>query len=199
MLPTITFFGDLWLIDSGAWHRLLGVKRTFQVGDIVLWKHPETGRVSCKRIVGLEGDNVLRYGQYAHLYENRKDLAIVWPKDAESRGLDIECRWDTNEKADNQVAESRRMFVVPEGQIWLEGDAPPFSLDSRQVGPIPMEWVRGRVMSRVWPLWREDEISGDTFSCTVSRDRPVPFPSNDQYLGKRYSLYKVSKEPSPEI
>jgi signal peptidase I len=202
MLPTIQFFGDLWLLDSGAWHRLLGIERTFQVGDIVLWKHPETGRVSCKRIVGLEGDSVLRYGQFVHLYEDRKDLAIVWPTDAGSRGLDIEgkCKWDdTNEKSDNQVAESRRMLVVPEGHIWLEGDAPPFSLDSRQVGPIPMEWVRGRVMSRVWPIWREDEISGDIFSCGVSRDRPVPFPSNDQYLGKRFNLYKVSKEPSPEI
>jgi inner membrane protease subunit 1 len=198
MLPTMKFFGDFWLLDSGAWHRLLGIERTFHVGDIVLWKHPETGRVSCKRIVGLEGDNVFRYGQYVHLYEDRKNLAIVWPKDAGSRGLDIECKWDTNERSDDQVAESRRMFVVPEGQIWLEGDAPPFSLDSRQVGPIPMEWVRGRVKLRVWPLWREDEISGDIFPCTVSRDRPVPFPSNDQYLGKRYSLYEVSKEPSPE-
>jgi len=41
-----------------------------------------------------------------------------------------------------------RRLVVPEGHVFLEGDNPPKSRDSRHYGPVPM----GLVVGRVW--WR---------------------------------------------
>lgn len=38
---------------------------------------------------------------------------------------------------------------VPEGHVWLEGDNPSNSSDSRSYGPIPLAMVRGRVFFKV--------------------------------------------------
>jgi inner membrane protease subunit 1 len=43
------------------------------------------------------------------------------------------------------------MVIVPDYHVWLEGDNPSNSLDSRQSGPIPMALLRGRAVARLWP------------------------------------------------
>jgi len=40
---------------------------------------------------------------------------------------------------------------VPPGHVWLEGDNPQTSVDSRDYGPVPGGLLWGRVMARVWP------------------------------------------------
>jgi hypothetical protein len=46
----------------------------------------------------------------------------------------------------------KRVHVVhPDGSVWLEGDNPFGSTDSRQFGPVPARAVRGRVVLRLWP------------------------------------------------
>ena len=46
----------------------------------------------------------------------------------------------------------KRIRVVrPDGAVWLEGDNPFGSTDSRQFGPLPAESLRGRVLIRLWP------------------------------------------------
>ena len=40
---------------------------------------------------------------------------------------------------------------VPRGHIWLEGDNPSMSRDSREYGPVPIGLVEGRVVCRIWP------------------------------------------------
>ena len=52
------------------------------------------------------------------------------------------------------VVRSRSRFndrpeYVPEGHVWLEGDNPSNSSDSRSYGPIPLAMVRGRVFFKV--------------------------------------------------
>lgn len=52
------------------------------------------------------------------------------------------------------VVRSRSWFtdrpeLVPEGHVWLEGDNPSNSSDSRSYGPIPLAMVRGRVFFKV--------------------------------------------------
>lgn len=44
------------------------------------------------------------------------------------------------------------MVVIPDGHIWLEGDNPWNSSDSRSYGPVPASMIVGRVLLRVWPL-----------------------------------------------
>lgn len=41
---------------------------------------------------------------------------------------------------------------IPKGHVWLEGDNPARSLDSREFGPVPIGLIRGRVLCKVWPL-----------------------------------------------
>lgn len=187
MLPTIQFIGDLWLIQTCAWHHLLGLDTPLQAGDIVLWKDPETQRVSCKRVIGLEGEDVLIYGEYAELYHNREDWGIVMPSKAESRALKLD--WDDNKIRD----EIAKTMTVPSGHVWLEGDSPLFSLDSRHFGPIPISYIQGRLICRVWPLSRKND-NGKPIPCRLTRHRPVPFPAIESYLGEAFNFYRVTKE-----
>lgn len=46
----------------------------------------------------------------------------------------------------------RGIFVVPDGHLWLEGDNPLNSADSRTYGPVPAALLVGRVLCRIWPL-----------------------------------------------
>lgn len=43
-------------------------------------------------------------------------------------------------------------LVVPDGHLWIEGDNPWNSSDSRNYGPIPASLIVGRVLVRLWPL-----------------------------------------------
>jgi signal peptidase I len=42
--------------------------------------------------------------------------------------------------------ERYRQFRIPEGQVYLLGDNRPVSLDSREFGPVPREWVTRRLL-----------------------------------------------------
>lgn len=53
---------------------------------------------------------------------------------------------------DSILPHSGRLVVVPDGHLWLEGDNPGNSSDSRQYGPVPLSLLVGRASFRVWPL-----------------------------------------------
>ena len=44
------------------------------------------------------------------------------------------------------------LLVIPNGHVWVEGDNPANSSDSRNYGTVPMALIQGRVVGRVWPL-----------------------------------------------
>ena len=44
------------------------------------------------------------------------------------------------------------LTVVPDGHIWLEGDNPANSTDSRTYGAVPAALLVGRVLARIWPI-----------------------------------------------
>jgi signal peptidase I len=41
--------------------------------------------------------------------------------------------------------------VVPQGHVFLQGDNPGMSMDSRHYGPVPIGLVQGIVAYRIWP------------------------------------------------
>src|SRR3954453_3718299 len=41
--------------------------------------------------------------------------------------------------------------IEPSGDLWLTGDNPAGSTDSREFGAVPVEALRGRVVARLWP------------------------------------------------
>jgi signal peptidase I len=43
------------------------------------------------------------------------------------------------------------LLVVPDGHVWIEGDHPRNSNDSRMYGPVPASLIVGRVVARIWP------------------------------------------------
>ena len=190
MVPTIHPYGDAWLHTTPMWdslrsiyHKLKGMvfqtpSLMYERGEIVIWRDPETDRRACKRVVGVEGDTVQRYGQFAEYYAHRSDVGIPWDAGLGSRGLDPSCPWDKQQGRDTNVVfleENHsinddnkseqpkeggiyRTLVVPEGHVWLEGDNPLLSVDSRHYGPIPVVYLEGRLVWRLWPLLRHPVI-----------------------------------------
>lgn len=143
MLPTIQFVGDIWLVETGAWHRALrwalrqlgqeklAVDSMYEIGDMVIWEDTNTGKRSCKRIIGLEGDTVYRFGQYRNLYRNRADVGILWPKEENAKQIFGAFSGENEEYNVEGNGEISQTIIVPNQCVWLEGDCPLFSMDSR--------------------------------------------------------------------
>lgn len=51
----------------------------------------------------------------------------------------------------NKTTSFSRNLKVPPGHIWIEGDNPTMSRDSRDYGPVPLGLVRGRVFFQLYP------------------------------------------------
>ena len=52
---------------------------------------------------------------------------------------------------DAPLAVKRLVRVDEAGRVWVEGDNPFGSTDSRTLGALPAESLRGRVLMRLWP------------------------------------------------
>jgi len=52
---------------------------------------------------------------------------------------------------DAPLAVKRLVRVDEAGRVWVEGDNPFGSTDSRTLGALPPESLRGRVLMRLWP------------------------------------------------
>lgn len=131
MSPTLVA-GEQVLVDKvapswRAWHR----------GDVVLFRAPDNGRLTIKRLVGLAGDVVeIRDGL---LYVN--GLRVVEPY-VEPGAIDS-VFWGP--------------VTVAASEVIVLGDNRRNSLDSRSYGGVPMRALEGRVAAVVWPL---DRIGG---------------------------------------
>lgn len=59
------------------------------------------------------------------------------------------------------------IFQVPPNHVWLEGDNPMHSTDSRHYGPIAESALRGRIIRRIWPL-------GEEYAVLDTKRPPLP-------------------------
>jgi signal peptidase I len=99
-------------------------------GDIVVVDLPSGGAALIKRVVGLPGDVV--QVTRGHTWINGRLLDEPWV--AYFGGMDY--------------GPAR----VPPAHLFIMGDNRVQSLDSRAIGPVPMEKVRGRAWMIYWPL-----------------------------------------------
>lgn len=176
MLPTMAADGSEVWVSLRLWCYF--PFNSLKNGDIVGFSHPDNPRrVSCKRIIGMPRDPVHRYGQYVQLFT--KQDPIYWgvtpiPKESAEAYHWVSDDWDSGLTRD-----PKQTMLVPEGHVWLEADCPGFGIDSRHFGPIPIEWIRGRVVARLWPLW------------PLRRDvRPHPIPLDAETL-MEYNVYRI--------
>lgn len=127
------------------------------VGDVVVIESPADGMDLVKRVVGLPGDEIeVRDGQ---LVRNGVAVAqeLVGPCDPDQH-LDYEpgCvvveehvgarRWATSHTVVGPAITDVAPVRVPAGHVFVMGDHRDRSNDSRFFGPVPMSYLRGRVL-----------------------------------------------------
>lgn len=124
--------GDRIVVDRFAY--LLGpVER----GDVVVLKYPLDPSLDyIKRVIGLPGDEILIDHGDVFVNGERIDEPYVAATDPLTRLC---------------------TRVLP-AHYFVLGDNRPRSSDSREFGQVPMDYVRGRVELRLWPLERLGKI-----------------------------------------
>ncbi len=118
--------GEHVLVDKTA-----QVFRHWQRGDVVLFRAPDTGTLSIKRIVGLAGETVAIRDGHLFVDDDRVPEPYVEPG-----------------AIDSVYYGPRR---VAEGQVLVFGDNRRNSRDSRDYGGVPISLVEGRITMILWP------------------------------------------------
>jgi signal peptidase I len=98
-------------------------------GDVVIVDQPGDEATLVKRVVAVAGETVEVRG--GHTFVNGQPIDEPWVREFGGPGYGPES--------------------VPEDHIFILGDNRPVSHDSRAIGPVPMNWVRGHVVLVYWP------------------------------------------------
>lgn len=173
MMPTLTpNIGELYLRDVWSYRSLFSNTHTeYQRGDVVTMYNPYSQSIVTKRIVGVEGDTIQLFGEYASEFCKRKDDNYG--------GVPVDGRFNPPfcqtlqqeylEGAATNIKDYDATMKVPPNHVWIEGDNPLESTDSRHYGPLPISALRGRIVLRLWPMMS----SGGFYR--LPRERPSPF------------------------
>jgi signal peptidase I len=114
--------------------RMIAEKITYRFrppsrGEVVIVDQPGDEVTLVKRVVAVAGETVEVRG--GHTFINGQPIDEPWVREFGGPGYGPE--------------------RVPEDQIFILGDNRAVSRDSRAIGPVPVDWVRGRVVLVYWP------------------------------------------------
>ena len=183
------------LPPEGAWDRFRAQVTTgISVGDVVVIQHPDRIGTVCKRVMGLPGDIVTKPS--SRLGANRIDDLLYGERGkSSSQGRSWMFAESEEERTRLHQRTKRRLLSsgvqVPDGHIWVEGDNPWNSSDSRNYGAVPASLIMGRVLLRLWPLRgralmergsRPIRSESDESSMTFSGSIIVPLGWDDQRI-----------------
>jgi signal peptidase I len=135
--------GDYNLVD----HRAV-LAGTWKRGDVVIFDSPPTwtgeGSVLVKRIIGMPGERVSLYRGRVFINDRPLDEPYLF------KPLEIE--------------EDMPAVVIGNGEYFMMGDNRDHSDDSRDNGPVEENYIRGRILSRLWPPSRFGGIQAPVYN-----------------------------------
>lgn len=123
----------------------------YQRGDVVVFQAP--GRDDfVKRVIGLSGEKIrIEDGTY---YINGKkfdeDFKII---------VDIK-------KDDTFLVDGGAEKTIPDDSYFVSGDNREGSFDSRMIGFVKRDWIKGKVLVRFWPLDKLGIVSQGAYMLT---------------------------------
>jgi signal peptidase I len=123
MLPTIAP-NSIVLMDTFSFRR-----RNPHIGEIVSLVHPRTGELLLKRIAGLGGSTIAV--ENGHLIRDGKTIVERYTNQHNMEGFYF------------------GPVVVPKGMVFVLGDNRAESEDSRSFGPIEIDQVQGRLLTKL--------------------------------------------------
>ena len=151
MLPSLEEEGNVCVLEGRRLVRArdwAGIGRPVGAGDVVVCRSPTTWRPGAfervaKRVAAGPGDVVsfVDAAECRHCRSVRTRLASGERGDPVPRD------------GDGTKIYERKRLVVPPGHVWLAGDNPAKSTDSRAYGAVPLALVEGRVAWTIWPHW----------------------------------------------
>ncbi len=103
-------------------------------GDLVVFRSPEDGRRTVKRVVGVGGD-----------------VLVLLDGVLTVNGAPVSEPYVDPDLVDGYYSAT---FTVPDGGVFVLGDNRTNSIDSRDYGPIDGSDLLGRVLLRTWPVNR---------------------------------------------
>jgi signal peptidase I len=130
IFKTLPGRGDIVIIDSRVERTRTLVDRLVESPLPALFIQPGKEQLWVKRVIGLPGDR-LEFAM-GRVYLNGELLSEDYIKEKMISDLDP--------------------VLVPEGHIYVLGDNRNRSSDSRQIGPIPLENIQGKVIARIFPF-----------------------------------------------
>jgi len=122
--------GDLVIIDGRVERQRTMVDRFIESPLPALFIQRERDHMWVKRVIGLPGDSLEFI--MGSVYRNGELLNEDYIK--------------------SKMAGEHDPVVVPDGYVYLLGDNRNHSSDSRQIGPVPLGNIQGRVVLRFLPL-----------------------------------------------
>ncbi len=122
--------GDIVVIDSRLVRERTFLDRVIESPLAALFIKSDRDHMWVKRVIGLPGDTI--ESKQGYLYINGNLYTEDYIK--EKMGAEFE------------------PVAIPDGHIYVMGDNRNRSSDSRQVGPVPLRNIQGRVLVRIFPF-----------------------------------------------
>lgn len=103
-------------------------------GDVVICSFPNSSATYVKRVIGVEGDTL-----------EVKDGVLYINGEADKTYFS------------DYIQGTLPKTVVPDGCVYVMGDNRNVSVDSRSVGPLTLDMIKGKALFVLWPL---DQMHG---------------------------------------
>lgn len=171
MYPTLLPFGEIVLIDKYTLRRIHGKRKPKRNRSLVPISEGKERREHALQLqAAYEAENSENVDEWYEARVSVTDRKASWPSlwQLLTTPLSIGdvvvlqhpnrkgtiCKRVVGLPGDTVLRPGRKggLLVIPDGHLWVEGDNPSNSSDSRTYGTIPMALLRGRVLCRIWPL-----------------------------------------------